>query len=82
MVRLYSFIASSICIILNSSWYIPHIIVILIGALFDSYEEAKFIVPGSKHINLVDIKLSKVTDFYNVVKEKANAFPVKYAAYK
>ena len=52
------------------------------AALFDSFEESKEIVPGSKHLTLVDIRFSKARDFYNVVKQKVNVFPVKYAAYK
>ena len=51
--------ASCVCILENSNWYIPHVIVILFAALFDSFEEAKEIVPGSKHLTLVDIKLAK-----------------------
>jgi len=36
------------------------IVVILVAALFDSFEEAKEIVSRSKHVTLVDIRFSKV----------------------
>ena len=67
---------------LNSYWYVPHVVIILLGALFDSYEEAKEVVPGSRHLNLVDIKLSKKADSYGVKKTRVNFLKVLQTAYK
>ena len=66
----------------DTIWYVPHMVVLVIGAVFDAYEESKEVIPNTTPLSLVDIKLSKKRDFYNVKKKNPSAFPVSYAAYK
>ena len=64
IIRFYCFISMTVLIIQQSWWFVPHLVVVTICALFDAYEDAKSIVPATRLLNFTDIKLTKKKDSY------------------